>query len=72
MRAIEYFRMNADRLDDWTSEGVSGADVREILGEIDQLRTALDRIANDPGGYPAEDVVDIMRETARRALSARQ
>ncbi len=36
--------------------------------EIERLRKALKQIADDPGGYPAEDALDEIRKMARDAL----
>jgi hypothetical protein len=51
-------------------------DYEHALGVIDKLRAkhellcaALQEIVNDPGGYPADAVVDDMREIARKALA---
>jgi hypothetical protein len=40
-----------------------------IVQENVRLRAALEKILNDPGGHPAEGVVDDMREIAREALA---
>jgi DNA-binding MarR family transcriptional regulator len=37
---FDYFRRVADKPDDWSSEELSGADIKFILGEIERLRAA--------------------------------
>lgn len=43
-------------------------ELRYLRAEIERLRAALKEIADDPGGYPAEDAFSEIRDIARRAL----
>ena len=48
------------------------ATIRKLRVENERLRAALKEIADDPGGYPAEDVFAEIRSIARRALEAEE
>lgn len=58
--------IDLEKLRDWDEPGDTLC--RDAAAEIERLRAALKEIAEDPGGYPPEAVVDDMRAVAVRAL----
>lgn len=51
---------------------VIGEIVQDMSREIARLRAALQKIVDDPGGHPAEGIVDDMKYIAREALGMPQ